>query len=172
MGGAGAAVATSSGSGSDGASGWLSSAIPDLPQRLFGALTGRSAPPPPPNPEIASSVAATQAAVAALDRSVRAQSGSRTAVVVFGAAVGGLGLAIYTFGGERGGWVSGSQLKAGLEGVRASVEAMLARLREELLAQLETVHEKLRELTDSLGKVRASRGREEGRRALRRRGGR
>ena len=35
------------------------------------------------------------------------------------------------------GWVSGSQLKAGLEGVRASVEAMLARLREELLAQLE-----------------------------------
>lgn len=96
LGGAGAAVATSSGSGSDGASGWLSSAIPDLPQRLFGALTGRSAPPPPPNPEIASSVAATQAAVAALDRSVRAQSGSRTAVVVFGAAVGGLGLAIYT----------------------------------------------------------------------------
>eukprot|EP00967_Tisochrysis_lutea_P129433 scaffold222582_cov28-Tisochrysis_lutea.AAC.2 len=137
-------VGTGAGATLSGSS-WLQNIVPDLSSRLRAALAPHSASSTSADTAaLTASVAAVQSAVLSLERAMRmnAQSSLKSLLFIAPLLAGG-GFLVYRYGWERLGWVSLNDLRLGLANVKASVEAMVGCLREELCAQLIGVREKV-----------------------------
>jgi hypothetical protein len=142
--GGGAGVTLSAGSSGGSSLSWIRDAIPDLGARLKAAmvLPPRSSP-SADTAALTASVAAVQTAVMSLERAMRMQALSPLRSALFFAVMAAGGLAVYRYGWDRIGWVTLNELRLGLGNVKASVEAMIGGLREELCAQLLGIRQNL-----------------------------
>lgn len=142
--GGGAGATLTSGSSGGSSLSWIREAIPDLGARLKAAIAlPPSAAPAADSAALTASVAAIQTAVMSLERAMRMQALSPLRSALFFAVVAAGGLAVYRYGWDRIGWVTLNELRLGLGNVKASVEAMVGGLREELCSQLVGVRQQL-----------------------------
>jgi len=164
-GGAGATLTGGSSSGSS--LSWLREVMPDLGARLRAAIAlppgGGASAAGAESAALAASVAAIQAAVSSLERALRLQGLAplRTMLVVAPLLAAG-GFVVYRYGWDRLGWVSLHELRLGLGNVKASVEAMVGCLREEICLQILGVRERVddtalavRAVSADIGEVKA-----------------